>query len=100
MYLLDPGTKRDAHKTDLSYDEGEVRCFSARFLIRNMKADEAMQQITVSYFFLIVPNFFKEVLYIVRIQAPNMIHTTMVFAQSTIFQLRSFKIETSASTLL
>ena len=33
LYLMDPGTKRNAHKTDPSYDEGEERCFPARFLV-------------------------------------------------------------------
>ena len=44
LYLLDPGTKRDAHKTDPSYDEGEEHCFPARFLVME---HEAMQQITM-----------------------------------------------------
>ena len=44
FYLLDPGTKRDAHKPDPSYDEQEERCLPARFLVME---HEAMQQITM-----------------------------------------------------
>ena len=45
---MDPATKCDAHNNDLSYDEGEERQFPARVLVME---HEAMQQITISYFF-------------------------------------------------
>ena len=52
---------------------------------------EVMQQITMSYFCLIIPNLFKEILHIIRIQAPNMIHTIMAFAPSLRLQSLEFE---------
>ena len=54
----------------------------ARFLVMELLEHEAMQQLTMSYFCLIAPNLFKDVLHIFRIQEPNMIHMIMAFAPS------------------
>ena len=56
LHTLDPGTKRDALKTDPSYYEGEEHCFPTRFLVME---HEAMQQITMLYFLSDSPKPFQ-----------------------------------------
>ena len=68
--------------TARQHDEGEERRFPARFSLWNINRCNKKSQCRI--FCLIVPNPFKEVLRIFRIQAPNMMHTIMAFARSII----------------
>ena len=67
--------------------EGEEIRFPARFLVMEQKSMQ--QKNAMSYFYLIVPNPFKEKLRFFRIQAPNMMQT---FAQFIISPNRKIRL--------